>query len=174
MLDLPIINFDIKALDSGGETLRPIGMYIASTLIWDKFVKKMPGIKKRVIVDEAWMMLNKNMAGFQYTAKFLETLSRRIRKRHAGLLVASQNFSEFLECSEGQVVVKNSPFTIFLRQSETDLDKLSDTFRLTDGERNFVTRSSIGHILLKTDKGSSIIYTKSFPFEHKILTAKTF
>lgn len=172
--NIPVLNFDVKALDSGGETLRPIGMYIASTLIWDKFVKKMPGVKKRVIVDEAWMMLNKNMSGHKYTSKFLETLARRIRKRHAGLLTASQNFSEFLESSEGQVVVKNSPYIVFLRQSETDLQSLSDTFQLTEGERNFVTRSEIGQILLKTDRGSSIIRTYSFPFEHKILTAKTF
>ena len=172
--NLPVINFDVKKLDSSAASLRPIGMYIALTFVWDKFVKRNPGVKKRVIVDEAWMFLNQNMAGHQFTAAFLETLARRIRKRKAGLLVASQNFSEFLQCPEGQSVVKNSPYTFFLKQSETDLDNLQDIFRLTEGERRFVTNAGVGMMLLKTERGSCTLKSYAFPFEHEILTKKKF
>ena len=66
-------------------------------------------------------MLNQSMAGHEYTAAFLEKCARRIRKRNAGLLVASQNFIEFANCSEGQSVLSNTAVRIFMKQSETDI-----------------------------------------------------
>ena len=170
--NIPVVNFDISQLDTaGGEALRPLGIYIALTYILDKFVKKVKGVQKRVVVDEAWMMLNKNMVGHEYTAKFLETLARRIRKRLASLCVASQNFSEFMSSSEGETVVKNSPYKIFLRQAEEDMELLQDVFRLSDGEAAFVQQCDIGEMLLKMDnEGSAIIDVQAYPFEKEIIT----
>ena len=42
-------------------------------------VKKNPKIKKRIICDEAWMLVSKNMAGHEFTETFLENCARRIR-----------------------------------------------------------------------------------------------
>ena len=67
--DAPVVNFDISQLEES--VLRPIGMYIAMTWTWEKFVKKNPKIKKRIVCDEAWMLVNKNMAGHEFTAQFL-------------------------------------------------------------------------------------------------------
>ena len=131
--DSPVICFDVKGLEEN--VLRPIGMYIALSWAWDKFAKKNPKIKKRIVCDEAWMLTNPNMAGYTYTAQFLETCSRRSRKRNCSLLVASQNFKEFVSCPQGEAVLSNAVVNIFLKQSSTDLDAVQEKFKLSNGER---------------------------------------
>lgn len=166
----PIINFDVHSLEEA--VLRPIGMYISLTYIWEKFVKKNFKIRKRVVCDEAWMLMKKSMAGSEYTRQFLETCSRRIRKRNAGLLVASQNFIEFANCDEGKTVLSNTAVRIFLKQSNTDLDAVQSEFKLSDGEMEFLRQADTGQFLLKTDNETAIGVTQASPYEHALLTSK--
>ena len=148
-------------------------MYVALSWTWEKFVKKNPHIKKRVVCDEAWMLVSKNMAGSDYTAQFLENASRRIRKRNAGLLVASQNFSEFTNNIHGQAVLKNAETKIFLSQDPSDADDLRDTFRLSDGEINFLLSANRGDILIKLKSESATASVVAFPYEAKLIEKKT-
>jgi conjugal transfer ATP-binding protein TraC len=165
----PIVTFDISKLEES--VLRPIGMYIALTWTWEKFVKKNPHIKKRIVADEAWMLVNKNMAGYEFTSAFLENAARRIRKRNGGLLVASQNFIEFADNPQGKAVLTNAVVNIFLKQDATDIDAVQDTFKLSDGERNFLLSAKRGEMLIKMNGESSVVY--AFPFEYeKQLIAK--
>ncbi|MBP1308780.1 type IV secretory pathway VirB4 component [Paenibacillus sp. 1182] len=164
----PIVTFDISRLEES--VLRPIGMYIALSWTWEKFIKKNPEIKKRIVCDEAWMLVNKNMAGFEYTAQFLETAARRIRKRNGGLLVASQNFIEFANNDQGKAVLTNAMTNIFLRQDATDIDAVQDTFKLSDGERNFLLSAKKGEFLIKMNGESSVAYAMSFPYEQELIS----
>lgn len=159
----PIVTFDISRLEEG--VLRPIGMYIALSWTWEKFVKKNPHIKKRIVTDEAWMLVNKNMAGHEYTATFLENCARRIRKRNGGLLVASQNFIEFADNPQGKAVLTNTVVNIFLKQDSTDIDAVQDTFKLSDGERNFLLGAKRGEMLIRMNGESSVAF--AFPFEYE-------
>jgi len=164
----PIVTFDISRLEES--VLRPIGMYVALSFTWEKFVKKNPHQKKRVVVDEAWMLVNKNMAGFEYTAQFLENSARRIRKRNGGLLVASQNFYEFANSEQGKAVLSNTVVNVFLRQDSTDIDAVQHTFKLSDGERNFLLGAKRGEMLIRMNGESSVAYAMSFPFEHELIS----
>lgn len=164
----PIVSFDISKLEES--ILRPIGMYIALSWTWEKFGKKNPEIKKRIICDEAWMLTNKNMAGHEYTAQFLETNARRIRKRNGGLLVASQNFTEFADNPQGAAVLTNAVVNIFLEQSPTDIDGVQTTFKLSDGERQFLLSAKKGEFLIRMKNESSIAYALAFDFEKQIIT----
>lgn len=161
--DAPIVTFDVSQLEES--VLRPIGMYVALSWAWEKFGKKNPEIKKRIICDEAWMLLNKNMAGVEFTAQFLENVSRRARKRNSGLLVASQNFLEFAESSNGKAVLTNAAVNIFLRQNSTDIDALQHVFHLSDGERNFLLQAQKGEFLLRMNGDSYVAYALPFEFE---------
>jgi conjugal transfer ATP-binding protein TraC len=165
--DSPIITFDVSKLEEN--ILRPIGMYIALSWTWEKFVKKNPQIKKRVVCDEAWMLMNKNMTGNEYTSLFLETTARRIRKRNGSLLVASQNFHEFANNPQGKAVLTNTATKIFLRQDASDLDSVQDTFKLSDGEKEFLFTADVGHFLLKLQEESTVGYARSFDFEMELI-----
>jgi len=145
--DAPVVTFDVSQLEES--ILRPIGMFIALNWAWEKFAKKNVKQKKRIVCDEAWMLTNKNMAGHEFTAQFLETTSRRIRKRNGGLLVASQNFKEFSDNPQGQAVLTNASVNVFLKQNATDIDDVAAVFKLSDGEKNFLSTAKKGHFLLK-------------------------
>lgn len=164
----PIVTFDISKLEES--ILRPIGMYVALSWAWEKFAKKNRHIKKRIVCDEAWMLVNKNMAGHEYTGQFLENCSRRIRKRNGGLLVASQNFLEFADNPQGKSVLTNAMVNIFLKQDSTDIDALQDTFKLSDGERNFLLQAQRGEVLIKMGQQSSVAYVMPFDYEIELIS----
>ena len=164
----PIVTFDISKLEES--ILRPIGMYVAMSWAWEKFAKKNRHIKKRIVCDEAWMLVNKNMAGHEYTGQFLENCSRRIRKRNGGLLVASQNFLEFADNPQGKAVLTNAMVNMFLKQDSTDIDALQDTFKLSDGERNFLLQAQRGEVLIKMGQKSSVAYVMPFDYEIELIS----
>lgn len=163
----PIVTFDVSQLEES--VLRPIGMYVALSWAWEKFGKKNPDIKKRIICDEAWMLLSKGMAGHEFTSQFLENVSRRARKRNCGLLVASQNFLEFAESTNGKAVLTNSSVNLFLRQNSTDIDALQQEFHLSDGERNFLLQAQKGEFLIRMNGDSYIAYNLPFEYERLLI-----
>lgn len=168
----PIVTFDISRLEES--ILRPIGMYIALQWTWEKFLKKRPQIKKRVVCDEAWMLVNRGMAGHEMTAQFLETTSRRVRKRNGGLLIASQNFVEFDSSDQGKAVLTNANVNFFLRQDQTDINALQDRFKLSDGEANFLLRARRGETLIRVQQDSAVGNVYAFPYEKKLIENATY
>lgn len=163
----PIVTFDISRLEES--ILRPIGMYIALQWTWEKFLKKNPKVKKRVVCDEAWMLVNRGMAGHEMTAQFLETTSRRVRKRNGGLLIASQNFVEFDNSEQGKAVLTNSNVNFFLRQDQTDINALQDRFKLSDGEANFLLRARRGETLIRVQHEAVVGNVYAFPYEKELI-----
>lgn len=164
----PVVNFDISQLEES--VLRPIGMYIAMSWTWEKFVKKNPKIKKRIVCDEAWMLVNKNMAGHEFTAQFLENCARRIRKRNGGLLVASQNFMEFADNAQGKAVLTNTVVNILLKQNPTDIDAVQETFKLSGGEKQFLLTAKRGEMLIRMNDESSLVLAYPFPYELNLIS----
>ncbi|MEG1299609.1 MAG: DUF87 domain-containing protein [Oscillospiraceae bacterium] len=166
MSKAPLITFDVEIED---KILRPIAMYVALSWAWEKFGKKNLMIRKRIICDEAWMLVNVNMAGYQYTSMFLETCARRIRKRNGGLLVASQNFIEFASSKEGLAVLTNTAVHIFLKQSTTDIDSLQKHFKLSDGEKDYLLTANTGEILIKTENETCTALVYPFEVEKRLI-----
>lgn len=167
LISSKIVNFNVSKLEEN--ILRPIGMFVALSWTWEKFIKKNPSVFKRVVCDEAWMLLNKNMAGHEYTSKFLENTSRRIRKTKGGLLVASQNFKEFLDNPQGEAVLTNSYANIFLKQSTKDIDNVQSIFKLSDGEKLFLLQAKKGEMLIKIATESAIGYALPFEYEKQLI-----
>jgi len=169
--DTPVICYDVSSLEEN--ILRPIGMYIALSWAWEKFGKKNPKVKKRIVCDEAWMLTNPNMAGFEYTADFLQTCSRRSRKRNCSLMVASQNFKEFVSCPQGEAVLTNAVVNIFLKQANTDIDAVQEKFKLSNGERSYLLSPPRGHFLLKMNSEATIGYAMATDYEKYLIERRT-
>ena len=99
----PFINLDISQLEE--RFARPLAQQILLSWIWEKYVKKnsedrTKATKKRVIVDEAWMLLP-----YPEAVDFLNTMARRARKRNVSLAIISQRFQDFYEKPEAQAVL---------------------------------------------------------------------
>ena len=168
--DMPIITFDISRLED--QILRPIGLFVVLQWAWENFGKKHFGIRKRVVIDEAWMFLNQNFAGWRYSSSMLETMSRRFRKQNGGLLCASQNFKEFTASRSGRAVLTNAFTTIFLRENDVDYRECARFFNLTAGEASSLVGASKGQFLIRIgEQSASGIVTNYNRYEFKLIKA---
>ena len=149
------INLDISQLEE--KFARPLAQQILLEWIWEKYVKKnsedrTKAAKKRVLVDEAWMLLP-----FPEAVDFLNTMARRARKRNVSLAIISQRFQDFYEKPEAQAVLTSSDTKLFLAQDKSEIQYLKEVFKLSDGEAGFLVTCLKGEGLLKVGGDSAII-----------------
>ena len=151
----PFINLDISQLEE--RFARPLAQQILLSWIWEKYVKKnsedkTKAKKKRVLVDEAWMLLP-----YPEAVDFLNTMSRRARKRNVSLAVISQKFQDFYESKEAQAVLTSSDTKLFLAQDKSEIDYLKEVFKLSEGESNYLLTAGRGEGLLKVGNETAIL-----------------
>jgi len=152
------INLDISQLEE--RFARPLAQQILMSWIWEKFVKKnsedrSKATKKRVIVDEAWMLLP-----FPEAVDFLNTMARRARKRNVSLAIISQRFQDFYEKPEAQAVLTSSDTKLFLAQDKSEIEYLKEVFKLSGGEANFLITCLKGEGLFKVGADTAILQIK--------------
>lgn len=151
----PFINLDISQLEE--RFARPLAQQILLSWIWEKFVKKnsedkSKARKKRVLVDEAWMLLP-----YPEAVDFLNKMARRARKRNVSLAIISQRFQDFYEKQEAQVVLTSSDTKLFLAQDKSEIAYLKEVFKLSEGEANFLVTCQRGEGLLKVGSDTAIL-----------------
>lgn len=149
------INLDISQLEE--RFARPLAQQILLSWIWEKYVKKnsedrKKAYKKRVLVDEAWMLLP-----YPEAVDFLNTMARRARKRNVSLAIISQRFQDFYEKQEVQAVLTSSDTKLLLAQDKSEIQYLKEVFKLSDGEANFLVTCSVGEGLLKVGGDTAIL-----------------
>ena len=151
----PFINIDISQLEE--RFARPLAQQILLSWIWEKFVKKnsedrRKAKQKRVIVDEAWMLLP-----YPEAVDFLNKMARRARKRNVSLAIISQRFQDFYEKPEAQAVLTSSDTKLFLAQDKSEIQYLKEVFKLSEGEASFLVTCTKGEGLLKVGQDTTII-----------------
>ncbi len=152
---VPFINLDISQLEE--RFARPLAQQILLSWIWEKYVKKnsedrSKATKKRVLIDEAWMLLP-----YPEAVDFLNTMARRARKRNVSLAVMSQKFQDFYEKPEVQAVLTSSDTKLFLAQDKSEIQYIREVFKLSEGEADFLITCNRGEGLLKVGNDSAII-----------------
>ncbi len=153
--NVPFINLDISQLEE--RFARPLAQQILLSWIWEKFVKKNSedrnkATKKRVLVDEAWMLLP-----FPEAVDFLNKMARRARKRNVSLAIVSQRFQDFYEKPEAQAVLTSSDTKLFLAQDKSEIQYVKEVFKLSEGEANFLVTCTIGEGLFKVGSDTAIL-----------------
>ena len=151
----PFINLDISQLEE--RFARPLAQQILLSWIWEKYVKKNSedrrrARQKRVLVDEAWMLLP-----YPEAVDFLNTMARRARKRNVSLAIVSQRFQDFYEKPEAQAVLTSSDTKLFLAQDKSEIEQLKQVFKLSEGEANFLITCLKGEGLLKVGGDTAIL-----------------
>ena len=152
---IPFINLDISGLEE--RFARPLAQQILLSWIWEKYVKKNSedrekATKKRVLIDEAWMLLP-----FEEAVDFLNKMARRARKRNVSLAIISQRFQDFYENEAAQAVLTSAETKLFLAQDKAEIEYLTEVFKLSEGEANFLVTCLIGEGLLKVGADTAII-----------------
>jgi conjugal transfer ATP-binding protein TraC len=154
--------FSIRDLE---DELRPIAMYIILDYIWTKIKRD---LRKRIlVVDEAWYFMK-----YPDSAMFLYSIAKRARKYYLGLTTITQDIEDFLASDYGKAIVTNSSIQILMKQSPAAIDKIAETFYLSEGEK---------HLLLACDQGEGLFFAGpnhvamrvvASPEEHYLVTTK--
>lgn len=133
-LKQPFTVFGIRDLE---ENLRPVAMYIVLDYIWN--VVRKDKRKRVLIVDEAWYLIKQKDSG-----AYLHSFAKRARKYMLGLTTITQDVEDFLATDEGKAIITNSSLQIILKQSSAAVDRISQTFYLTGGEKHFLLSAGVG------------------------------
>lgn len=144
-------NFDIKnsftvfGIRDLEENLRPVAMYIILDYVWNLIRKEK---KKRIlVVDEAWYLIKNKDSG-----AYLYSFTKRARKYLLGLTTITQDVEDFLSTDEGKAIITNSSLQIILKQSTAAVEKITETFYLTGGEKHFLLSAGVGEGLFFAGK----------------------
>lgn len=153
--------FSIQNLE---EELRPVAMHIILDFVWTK-VKR--SLKKRVLVlDECWYMMK-----YEDSASFVYSIAKRARKYYLGLTTATQDVEDFMSTNYGKAVLTNSSIQILLKQGTAEVDKIGETFFLSEGEKSLLLSADVGEGLFFAGQNHVAIKVFAAPFEHELITS---
>ena len=119
------------------DELRPIAMYIILNYIWNTVRSEMK--KRLLVIDEAWSLMQ-----YEDSARFLYGLVKRARKYYLGITTITQDVEDFVNSSYGKPIITNSSMQLLLKQSPSAIDKLTEIFNLTDGEKYLLLNANVG------------------------------
>lgn len=157
----PLTIFSIRDLE---DELRPIAMHIILDFVWTRVRKTLK--KRLLIVDEAWYLMK-----YQDSASFMYGIAKRARKYYLGLTTATQDVQDFLSSDYGRAILSNSSIQILLKQSPSEINTISETFYLSDGEKQLILSANVGEGLFFAGQNHVAIQIVAAPFEHTIITS---
>jgi len=158
----PYTVFSVRDVE---DAIRPIVMFIILDFIWTKVRRD---IKRRLlIVDEAWHMMK-----YQDSASFMWSIAKRARKYYLGLTTITQDVEDFLNHDIGKAVVTNAAMRLLLKQSPAAIDKISEVFYLSQGERQLLLAADVGEGILFAGPHHAPIRIVSSPDEYAFVTTK--
>jgi len=162
-----IICYDIMDL---GEQLLPIGMLVILDSIINRISKnRQEGKRTYIFIDEIYLLFK-----YDYTANFISTLWKRIRKYGGCATGITQNIEEILKREKSSTMFSNSELIIMLNQSATDREKLVECLKISEMEKGFITNVGSGEGLIKI-RNSLIPFKNKFPKDtklYKLMTTK--
>ena len=133
-------------------------------------------IRNRKLRRNTWIYIDEIYLLFQheYSANFLFTLWKRVRKYGACCTGLTQNIDDLLQSHTARTMLANSEFLVMLNQASTDRMELAKLLNISDNQLSFITNVDFGRGLIKC--GSSIVpFVDIFPKNnriYKLLTTK--
>ncbi len=145
------------------ESLRPIAMYVILDFIWTRIKKN---LKKRILViDEAWYFMK-----HPDSASFIHSMVKRARKYYLGITTITQDVEDFLNTDYGKAIVTNASIQFLMKQSTAAVPILSETFYLSDGERQLLVASDIGEGIFFAGSNHVALRVVASDEEHVVIT----
>ena len=152
------------------EFLMPIGMLVVLDSILNRITQnRAKGKKTFIFIDEIYLLFQ-----HEYSANFLFTLWKRVRKYGAYASGITQNVDDLLQSHTARTMLANSEFIIMLNQAATDRIELAKLLNISDLQMSYITNVEAGHGLIKV--GSSLVpFVNKFPTNtqlYKLMTTK--
>ena len=153
-----------------GKHLQPIGMLVVLDSILNRITQnRAKGRNTFIFIDEIYLLFQ-----HEYSANFLFTLWKRVRKYGAYCTGITQNVDDLLQSHTARTMLANSEFIIMLNQASTDRIELAKLLNISDLQMSYITNVGAGQGLLKV--GSSLVpFVNKFPRNtelYKLMTTK--
>ncbi|NEZ42609.1 VirB4-like conjugal transfer ATPase, CD1110 family [Paenibacillus alvei] len=160
-----LICYDILDL---GKQLLPIGMLVVLDNILNRITQnRAKGKNTFIFIDEIYLLFQ-----HEYSANFLFTLWKRVRKYGAFCTGITQNVDDLLQSHTARTMLANSEFIVMLNQASTDRRELAELLNISDLQLSYITNVDAGNGLLKV--GSSLVpFTDRFPRHTKLYSLMT-
>lgn len=160
-----LICYDIFDL---GKQLLPIGMLVVLDSILNRITQnRAKGKNTFIIIDEIYLLFQ-----HEYSANFLFTLWKRVRKYGAFCTGITQNVDDLLQSHTARTMLANSEFIVMLNQASTDRMELAKILNISDLQLSYITNVDAGNGLMKV--GSSLVpFTDKFPRNTKLYSLMT-
>lgn len=143
-----LICYDILDL---GKQLLPIGMLVVLDSILNRItLNRSKGKNTYIFIDEIYLLFQ-----YEYSANFLFTLWKRVRKYGAFCTGITQNVEDLLQSHTARTMLANSEFIVMLNQASTDRIELAKLLNISDLQMSYITNVGPGEGLLKV--GSSLV-----------------
>ena len=122
-------------------------------------------LKRVLIVEEAWYLLQN-----EDSARFIYGIAKRARKYYLGLTTITQDVDDFLSSEYGKIIVTNSSIQVLLKQHPAAIDRVAQTFYLSEGEKRLLLAAGVGEGLFFAGANHVYIKIKASEEEHKLIT----
>ena len=162
-----LISYDILDL---GKQLLPLGMLVVLDSILNRITaNRTKGKNTYIFIDEIYLLFQ-----YEYSANFLFTLWKRVRKYGAFATGITQNVEDLLQSHTARTMLANSEFIIMLNQASTDRAELAKLLNISDLQMSYITNVGAGEGLIKV--GSALVpFANRFPKNtelYKLMTTR--
>mgnify|MGYP000285946844 CR=1 FL=1 len=161
-----ILCYDIRDL---GRQLLPVGMLVVLDSIFNRIIRnRQQGRNTWIYIDEIYLLFQ-----HEYSANFLFTLWKRVRKYRACCTGITQNVDDLLQSHTARTMLANSEFLVMLNQAATDRTELARLLNISDNQLSYITNVDSGRGLIKC--GSAIVpFMDNFPKNrlYQLMTTK--
>lgn len=162
-----IICYDILDL---GKQLLPIGMLVVLDSILNRITaNRNKGKNTYIFIDEIYLLFQ-----HEYSANFLFTLWKRVRKYGAYATGITQNVEDLLQSHTAKTMLANSEFIVMLNQASTDRLELAKLLNISELQLSYITNVGAGEGLLKVGR-NLVPFENHFPHDlelYKLMTTK--
>ena len=163
--DSRLLCYDIHDL---GKQLLPVGMLVVLDSILNRITaNREKGRKTYIFLDEIYLLFR-----HEYSANFLFTMWKRVRKYGAFITGITQNVEDLLGSHTARTMLANSELVILLNQAATDREQLAQVMGISREQMKFITNVGFGEGLVKI--GSALVpFVNRIPKDNRLYTLMT-
>ena len=122
-----------------------------------------------IFIDEIYLLFQ-----YEYSANFLFTLWKRVRKYGAYATGITQNVEDLLQSHTARTMLANSEFIVMLNQAYTDRLELGKLLNISDEQMSFITNVGAGEGLMRVGS-ANVPFVNRFPKNtelYRLMTTK--
>lgn len=157
-----IVSFNIRDL---GKELKELSLLFVMDFIWNRMIANFQlKLRTYCFVDEIHVLFKNN-----YSEDYIQQLYKRGRKYGLVITGITQDISDLLKSDKAKTMLTNSDFVLMLNQKGENLESLSDMFKISPREQEYISNANEGCGLLYAEK-VIIPFEDKFPNDSYLYT----